>query len=133
VVAKRWTQDLDQNIVRGDAAAIVAMFALEVRVKATVRGSNGKLTELELDRAELADSIVSAVSALRDYKHRRIVVEGRPGPASTSGCDQIAVRSVVIEQGRQAGKPYRFESEEKYVLQQTNGVWLATDAETRQK
>lgn len=34
------------------------------------------MTDLELQRTELADSIVSAVSSLRGYKHRRLTLEG---------------------------------------------------------
>jgi hypothetical protein len=90
-VAKRWVTDLDQHIVRGDAESILAMFAQDVRVKAAVRGANGKMTELELQRAEFADSIVAAVSSLRDYKHRRITIEGRSVEVSESGCAPIAV------------------------------------------
>lgn len=132
-VAKRWIQELDQHIVHGEAPAIQAMFASDVQVKATVRGANGNMTTLELQRAELADSIVAAVSSLRDYKHRRITIEGKPADGNPSACGQIAVKSVVIEEGRQAGKPYRFESEEKYLLEQVDGVWLAIQAETRQR
>lgn len=132
-VAKRWVKDLDQHIVRGDAESILMMFAQDVRIKATVRGANGKMTELELERAEFADSIVAAVSSLRDYKHRRITIEGKPLVVNASSCAPIAVKSIVIEEGRQAGKPYRFESEEKYLLEQVGDIWLAVQAETRQR
>jgi len=132
-VAKRWVKDLDKHIVAGNAETILAMFAQDVRVKATVRGGNGKMTTLELQRNEFADSIVAAVSSLRDYKHRRITIEGKPADGAASACGQIAVKSIVIEEGRQAGKPYRFESEEKYLLEQVDGVWLAIQAETRQR
>ena len=39
----------------------------------------------------------------------------------------------MIEVGRQADKPYRFESEESYQLEQTDGKWLATEAQTCQR
>ena len=55
-------------------------------------------------------------------------VEGGAG-----ACDRIGVRSVVIEQGRQNGKPYRFESVEEYVLERRAGQWLAIRAETTQR
>ncbi len=132
-VAKRWTHELDQNIVRGDAAAILSMFGPDVRVKATVRGANGKMTEIELEGAELADSIVTAVSTLSNYKHRRITLEGKPNETNASPCGPVAVKSIVIEEGRQADKPYRFESEEKYLLEQVDGTWRATAAQTRQR
>jgi hypothetical protein len=45
----------------------------------------------------------------------------------------VAVKSIVIEEGRQADKPYRFESEEIYVLELIDGEWRATKAETRQR
>lgn len=132
-VAKRWVKDLDQHIVRGDGESILKMFAQDVRIKATVRGADGKMTELELERAEFADSVVAAVSSLRDYKHRRITIEGKPLGVNASACDPIAVKSIVIEEGRQAGKRYRFESEEKYQLELVGDVWLAVQAETRQR
>lgn len=132
-VAKRWVNDLDQHIVRGDAESILMMFSQDVRVKAAVRGANGKMTELELQRAEFAESIVAAMSSLRDYKHRRLAVEGKPVGVNAAGCPPIAVKSIVIEEGRQAGKPYRFESEEKYLLEQVDGMWLAVQAESRQR
>jgi hypothetical protein len=53
--------------------------------------------------------------------------------ASGPACGPVAVRSVVIEEGRQGNKPYRFESEEKYVLKQIDGVWRAAQAYTRQR
>jgi hypothetical protein len=40
---------------------------------------------------------------------------------------------VVIEQGRQSGKPYRFESLEEYLLELRAGKWLAIKAETTQQ
>jgi hypothetical protein len=132
-VAKRWTHDLDERIVKGDAAAILSMFARDVRVKATVRAGNGKMTTIELEGVELADSIVAAVSSLRDYKHRRITLEGKAATASDSTCGPVAIKSIVIEEGRQADKPYRFESEETYVLELIDSEWRASKAETRQR
>jgi hypothetical protein len=38
-----------------------------------------------------------------------------------------------IEQGRQSGKPYRFESIEEYVLARRGGLWLAIKAEAMQR
>jgi hypothetical protein len=40
---------------------------------------------------------------------------------------------MVIEQGRQSGKPYRFEALEEYVLELRAGKWLAIKAETTQQ
>jgi hypothetical protein len=58
---------------------------------------------------------------------------GKPQNADGLACGPVAVSSVVIEEGRQGNKPYRFESEEQYVLQQIDGVWRATQAYTRQR
>jgi len=133
VVARQWIEELDRHIVESQAEAIQAMFAQDVRVKATVLGANGKPTVLELERADFADSVVAAVSSLRDYQHRRVTIKGKPVAASAPACNPIEVTSLVIEQGRQAGKPYRFESEERYVLKQVDGRWLAVEAQTRQR
>ena len=131
-IAKQWINELDGHIVAADAPTILSMFAPDVRVKASVRSANGKMTEIELAPNEFADSIVSAVSSLRNYKHRRITIDGKAG-GSGSGCGSIAVKSIVIEEGRQAGKPYRFESEETYLLEQSDDQWRAVQAQTRQR
>jgi hypothetical protein len=70
---------------------------------------------------------------LRDYKHRRITIEGKTAAANGPACGPVAVKSIVIEEGRQADKPYRFESEETYVLELIDGEWRASQAETRQR
>jgi hypothetical protein len=132
-VAKRWVGALDSHIAKADAPAILDMFGPEVVVKASVRGGDGKMNDLELQPVDFADSIVSAVAALKDYKQRRISIEGKAADATLPACGPVAVRSVVIEEGRQNNKPYRFESEEKYVLKLIDGVWRATEASTRQR
>jgi hypothetical protein len=132
-VARKWIKELDAHIVAADAPAILAMFAPEVRVKASVRSANGKMTDLELTRNELADSTVAAVSSLRNYKHRRITIEGKATEPRAAGCGAVSVKSIVIEEGRQAGKPYRFESEEVYLLEQADDHWVAVQAQTRQR
>ena len=70
------------------------------------------------------------MKGLTDYKQRRVWTEGKPLAAA---CDRIGVRSVVIEQGRQSGKPYRFEALEDYVLELRAGKWLSIKAETTQQ
>ena len=41
--------------------------------------------------------------------------------------------SLVIEQGRQNGNPYRFEAMETYELEQRDGRWVAVRASTTQR
>ena len=55
--------------------------------------------------------------------------------AQTGGdaCDRISLRSVVVEQGKQSGKAYRFESLEQYSLELRSGKWIAVKAETTQQ
>ena len=77
-------------------------------------------------------STVEAISSLKNYKQRRPVIEGRTAD-DAAACARIAVRSVSIEQGNQAGKPDRFESLEEYVLERRDGKWLAIKAETTQR
>ncbi|MBS1190577.1 MAG: hypothetical protein H6R10_2369 [Rhodocyclaceae bacterium] len=130
-IAKKWLGQLDGAIVRGDAPAVMALFAPDVAVRATVRDKEGVMTTLELGREELAQSTIAAVKGLTNYKQRRISTDAKP--AEPGSCDRIAVKSVVIEQGRQAGKPYRFESVEDYLLESRAGDWLAVKAETTQR
>jgi len=130
VMAKTWLGQLDGAIAKRNAPAIVAMFAPDAAVRATVRGNEGKMTGVDINREELAKSTLAAMKGLTDYKQRRVWTEGKP---ITATCDRIGVKSVVIEQGKQSGKPYRFESLEEYVLELRAGKWLAIKAETTQQ
>jgi hypothetical protein len=129
-IAKTWLAQLDGAIVRRDAAAIVAMFAPETTVRATVRGNEGKMTSVDISREEMAQSTLAAMKGLKDYKQRRVWTEGK---TTDSSCQRISVKSVAIEQGRQSGKPYRFEALEDYLLELRAGKWLAIKAETTQQ
>ena len=133
-VAKTWLADLDGAIARNDAQAIIAMFAPDVAVRATVKDKDGKTTNVDLGRDELVQSTIAAMKALKDYKQRRVWTDARltelaGGPA----CDRISLRSVVVEQGKLGGKPYRFESLEQYVIELRSGKWIAVKAETAQQ
>jgi hypothetical protein len=130
-IAKTWLAGLDGAIMRRDAAAIIAMFAPEVTIRATVKGNEGKMTAVDISREEFAKSTLTAMKGLKDYKQRRVWTEGRL--SSAGACDRVGVKSVVIEQGKQAGKPYRFESLEDFALQLRGGKWLAVKAETTQQ
>ena len=133
-IAKTWLAQLDGAIARRNAAAIVAMFAPEAAVRATVRGNEGKMTSVDISREELAQSTLAAMKGLKNYKQRRVWTEGKLATAAAgTTCDRINVRSVVIEQGKQSGKPYRFESLEEYLLELRAGKWLSTKAETTQQ
>ncbi|NVO05261.1 MAG: hypothetical protein HXX19_04625, partial [Rhodoferax sp.] len=132
--AKTWIGQFDAAIARKDAKAVVALFAANATVHATVRTGDGKTASLDLDRDELADSSIAALKGLKDYQQRRVTIEGKPANSvGGTACTRVAVSSVAIEQGVQAGKPYRFESLEEYVLEQQGGKWLAIKAETTQK
>jgi hypothetical protein len=129
-IAGTWLRQLDTAIARHDAAKIIAMFAPEASVRATVRSTEGKMASVDLGREELAQSTIAAMKGLTNYKQRRVSIEGKPVGAA---CDRINVRSAVIEQGRQSGKPYRFESLEEYLLELRDGTWLSIKAETTQQ
>ena len=133
VVARTWLSEFDAAIIRRDAPAIIQKFAPEVSVRVTVRGANGEPATIEMGRDELARSTIAAVRGLTDYQQRRPSIEGRPAEGGAGACDRIGVRSVVIEQGRQNGKPYRIESVEEYVLERRAGRWLAIRVETTQR
>ncbi|HZX30340.1 MAG TPA: hypothetical protein VFF03_03215 [Rhodocyclaceae bacterium] len=130
-LAKQWLARLDGAIVKRDANAVIAMFAPEVKVKATVRVGGNETMSVEMGRDELAQSTITAIKGLKDYQHRRISTEAKLPPDGS--CDRMIVKSVVIEQGKQAGKPYRFESTEEYMLESRGGAWVATQAETTQR
>ncbi len=134
-IATTWLGQLDAAIARHDAKAVIAMFAPEAAVRATVRGTDGTMTSVDLGREELAQSTIAAMKGLESYKQRRVWTEGKlANPAAGTACDRIiSLRSVVIEQGRQGGKPYRFESMEEYLLELRDGKWLSIKAETTQQ
>jgi hypothetical protein len=132
-IAKAWLKQLDGAIVRRDATAIVAKFAADAAVRANVKDKDGGMTSVDIGRDELAQSTVAAMKGLTHYKQRRVTTEAAPADPAAGACQRITVKSVVIEQGRQSGKPYRFESVEEYVLELRAGKWLAVKAETTQK
>ena len=132
-VARTWLSEFDRAVERRDAPAIIRKFAPEVLVRATVRGAGGEPTTVEMGRDEMVQSTIAAVRGLTEYQQRRPSVESRPAGAGAGMCERISVRSVVIEQGRQNGKPYRFESLEEFMLERRAGVWLAIRAETTQR
>lgn len=130
---RAWVEALDGAITRLDADAIVAAFAPDVVVRASVRNKEGALTTVELGRDELARSTLSAVKSLEDYRHRRVSMASVLAGPEAGNCDRIAIKSVVVEQGRQSGKSFRFESLEEYLIEKRDGKWLAVKAETTQR
>lgn len=133
-IAKSWLRQLDAAIASKDASAIIAMFAPEVAVRATVRGGDGKMASIDMNREELMKSTLASMAGLTDYKQRRVWTEGKQSPAAASTtCDRINLKSVVVEQGKQSGKPYRFEAMEEIELELRAGKWLSTKAETTQQ
>ena len=133
-IAKTWLKQLDGAIARRNAPAIVALFAPDASVRATVRGNEGRMTSVDISREELAKSTLAAMKGLKDFKQRRVSTEGKlADSAAGAACNRISIKSVAIEQGRQSGKPYRFESLEDYVLELRAGKWLAVKAETTQQ
>jgi hypothetical protein len=132
-IAKNWLRSFDGAVVKRDADTVLALFAPDVAVQATVRNNKGDLTTIKLDREELVQSTIAAVKGLKQYKQRRLTLEAEQATSGSAGtCDRISLRSAVIEQGVQSGKPYRFESTEEYLLELRDGKWLAIKAETTQ-
>ncbi len=132
--ARQWLATLDDAITRKDAAAILGQFATDVSGKSLVRTKDGRLTALEFTRDELVRSTLATVSRLEGYQHRRISIKAQQDSSgAATDCRRLQVRSVVIEQGRLSGKPYRFESSEYFVLEQRGGLWLAIRAESTQR
>jgi len=132
-VARRWLSVLDAAITERDATTIVHLFAPEVMLRATIRGASGGTSTVELGRDEFARSTVSALNGLSDYQQRRPSVEAEIVAGDKQACRQVRVRSIIIEQGRQAGLPYRFEALEEYVLERREGRWVAVRAGTTQR
>jgi hypothetical protein len=130
-VARNWLAQFDRAIVRRDAPGVLQLFAAEALVQATVRLQDGSTSTVEVGREAFVQSTLSAIAGLTDYRQRRISTDGWPETAGV--CNRIGVRSVVVEQGRQAGAPYRFEATEDYVLERRAGKWLAVRAAATQR
>jgi hypothetical protein len=133
-IAKKWLDSFDHAVVKRDATTVMSLFSPDVAVVATVRGSNNEMTSVTIDREEMTQSTIAAVKGLKQYKQRRLTLDAEKSETANEGaCDRINVRSAVIEQGVQSGKPYRFESTEEYLLELSEGKWLAVKASTKQK
>lgn len=130
-VARNWLTQFDRAIIRRDAPAVLQLFAVDAQINAIVRAQDGSTSTILVDHAAFVQSTVNAIAGLADYHQRRVTVEGWPQVAG--GCNRIAVRSVVIEQGNQAGIPFRFEATEDYLLERQRGKWLAVQAVSTQR
>lgn len=131
-VARAWLKDFDAAIVRRDAQAVLAKFAPDVRVKASVKMSDGSLSTVEVSRDEMVASTLQALSTLSNYRHKRQTLQAS-AESPDLPCGRVSLKSVVVEQALQAGQPFRFDSLEEIVLEQRDGVWLAVSAATTQR
>lgn len=130
-IARDWLQALDGALERRDAAGVQTLLAPDVRIRSRLRNADGSRTWVNVSREEFAASTRSAMGHLADYRQTRLSTSGRP--VTPGNCSAIAVTSRVIEQGRQNGKPYRFEMLEEFQLEWRQGQWLATQAQTSQQ
>jgi hypothetical protein len=130
-VARDWLQALDGALERRDANGVQALMASDVRIRSRLRNADGSTRLVSVSREEFAASTRSVMGNLADYRQTRLSTSGqlvKPG-----NCSAISVTSRVIEQGRQNGKPYRFEMLEEFQLEWRQGQWLATQAQTSQQ
>ena len=127
-VARNWLSQLDAAISRREPLAIIALFAPDAVFGATVRDKDGNATSVNISRQEFVDSTITSIQGLTDFRQRRLSTTGQVDLGGS--CDRISVKSLVLEQGLQNGKPYRFESVEDYLLEWRSGRWLATKATT---
>ncbi len=132
-IGSYWLARLDGAIVQRDIKTILGLFASDIVAKATVRSGTGVVT-MDFERDEMVRSTLSSVASLKNYQQRRISKEATWAENETAdSCNQIVVKSVVIEQGLMNAKPYRFEALEEYVLEKRQGEWLAIKAHTTQR
>jgi hypothetical protein len=133
-IAKDWIAAFDTAVERHDAKSVMQMFTDDVAVQATVRDAKGKAVVNTLTRKELADSAVSAMRGLEDYSQQRKTLTAQAlKPGEGEACPRVRIKSVVVEQGKLAGKPYRLESSEEYVLALHADGWLAVSAKVTQR
>jgi hypothetical protein len=134
-VAASWLALLDGAIARNDAQAVLALFALDAEVSGTLLGKIGTSTTISMSREEFAAGSLAALNSLTNYQQKRLSVSTSVNSkaARPEACNTVTVTSSVIEQGEQAGKPYRFKTLERYQLELKDGHWLAVKAQTRQQ
>ena len=133
-IARHWLSRFDQAIANKDVRTILGLFAPNMTAKATVRHADGTTSTLSFTRDEMVQSTLRSIASLKDYRQRRLSVEGQLADGeSEASCRRLAVRSLVIEQGLMNNAPYRFESTEDYLLELSNGEWLATQAGSTQR
>ena len=130
-IAREWLALFDAAVVRRDASAVELLFAPEMVLRVKVLGKDGASSEFDVGRDDMVKSAMTALDALTDYSQRRPRIVGRNDAAQA--CARIAVTSLVIEQGRQNGQPYRFEAMETYALEPRDGRWVAVRASTTQR
>ena len=130
-VARQWLAALDRGIAAGRVDDILGLFDEQLVLRVNTRNRDGSQSLIELPRDEFARSAAAAVANLSEFQQQRPNTDARP--LEPGRCDRIAVRSVSIEQGRQGGTPYRFESLEEYVLEQRGQHWIAIKAESTQR
>lgn len=128
-VARDWLERLDLSLRRRDPAAVLALFAPDAAVSATVKNQQGSLVTLQLTREEFAASSTAALGQLSQFSQQRLALSA----SSPVRCEQVTLQSEVNEQGVQDGKPYRLQSTESYQLELQQGQWLAVTASTRQR
>lgn len=127
-VASRWLGQFDAAVTRRNASAVLRLFAPDVVIRANLRDSAGGSASLDVSRDEWVKSVVAATQGVTELRQRRLSIEGKP--QQPDDCGRIEVKSLVLEQGKRNGNPFRFESIEVFVLEKRAGQWLAIQAET---
>ena len=130
-VAQAWLGQLDGALARRDGPGVVGLFATDLQVQVVVTDGPGGSARISLGRDEFSAAALAALKTLTEYSQSRLSVSAEP--LDTNACDAVTVTSVVIEQGKQNGKPYRFETLEEYQLVLAKGKWLANKAASRQR
>jgi len=127
--ARDWVQHFDAAVLGRNAAAVLALFAPNATVEATVKDVSGKPVTQQFDRKQFARSVSAAVNGLSDYRQQRQTLDAAPEQDGR----QVRLKSHVVESGSLNGKPYRLESDEEYLLEQRGKLWLAVQAATTQQ
>ena len=132
VVAKDWVARFDAAVLARDARAVLALFADDAVIEASINSAGGQAQAQRLDRKQFARSLGAAMQGLQDYSQDRVTLDADLQP-DDDGAGRIKVRSHVVERGKLDGRPYAIESDEEYLLAQQQGQWLALRAATAQR
>jgi hypothetical protein len=132
-VARSWISQFDAGLVAHDAQSVLDLFDRDAVIEAMVLENGGGIVTSHFDRAQFLRSVGDATAQLKNYHQDRQTLDAHIEMAGADQPRRVRIKSHVVEQGQLAGRDYRTESDEDYLLEYRDGRWLAVRALTIQR